>query len=81
MTDDEERVEDEAFHDTLARLELMAVAEGFELGQVTSELKTIENYEGLDWTGRGGLKAAEIAGTILAYQAFIMRYKKRNQDR
>lgn len=72
----EEIVEDDAFDDTMKHLEFVASQEGFDIQQVQEELKSIEKYEGLDWTGRGELKAAEISGTILAYQAFIMRYKE-----
>lgn len=72
----EEQVEDDAFNRTLKHLEAMSAQPGFEISQAEAELKSVEKYEGLDWTGRGGLKAAEISGTLLAYQAFIMRHKK-----
>ncbi|QHI68356.1 hypothetical protein [Tichowtungia aerotolerans] len=74
---DEQQIEDDAFQETLARLELLSAQDGFDLAAVEAELKCIEKYEGLDWVGRGPLKSAELAGTITAYQAFIMRYKRR----
>jgi hypothetical protein len=76
----EEQVEDDAFEDTLKYLELLAAQENFDISQVEAELRAVQKYEGLDWTGRGALKAAEISGAIMAYQAFIMRYKKSTVD-
>lgn len=41
---------------------------------VQEELDSFYHLEGLNWAGRGDVKQAEIEGTILAYQAFLMRY-------
>jgi hypothetical protein len=73
---DEEQVQEKAFDDTMRHLEALSTQENFELQQVEEELRSVEKYEGLDWVGRGVIKAAELAGTITAYQAFIMRCKK-----
>ncbi len=73
---DEEEIEDTAYTNTLNHLEVLSKAEYFDINQVREELKAMEKYEGLDWTGRGSVKAAEISGIILAYQVFLMRHKK-----
>jgi hypothetical protein len=73
----EEQVEDDAFNDTMKHLEVMSAQDGFDIRQVDAEMDSLQKYEGLDWVGRGELKAAELAGTLLAYQAFLMRYRKR----
>jgi len=78
---DEEQIEENAFDDTLRHLEVLSAQEGFDILQVEAELRSVEKYEGLDWVGRGVIKAAELVGTITAYQVFIMRYKRRNPDR
>ncbi len=73
---DEEQIQEQAFDETLGHLEMLSTQEGFKLRQVEAELQAVENYEGLDGDGRGVVKAAELAGTIMAYQVFLMRYKK-----
>lgn len=78
---DEELAEDTAFNDTLQRLETLSGRADFSMGPIEEEMKTLEEYAGLGWTSRRPLKAAETAGTLLAYQAFIMRYKKRHPER
>ena len=75
---DEQLIEDDAFDTTLFRLNLRASEEGFKLSEVEAELKDISKYDGLGWTGRSAVKSAELAGTITAYQAFIMRYREQH---
>lgn len=77
---DEQQIEDKVFYETIEHLEGLTLSGGFDIASVEDELKTLEEYEGLDGEGRGPVKAAEIAGSITAYQAFIMRYKKRCRD-
>jgi hypothetical protein len=64
---------DENYERTLAKLQALAGTPEFSLDTVRRELDALYRYEGLDWTGRGELKQAEIEGTILAYQIFIRR--------
>ncbi len=67
---------DRQYETTMESLEILSQNPLFDIEQVKGELKTLITYEDLDWTGRGMLKSSEISGTILAYQAFIMRYEK-----
>lgn len=71
----EEQVFDTSYEETLAALEIRSRSDSFSLEQIRNELRDLYKFEGLDWTGRGGLKQAEIGGTILAYQAFLHRRK------
>jgi hypothetical protein len=73
----EEEVFDSQYEITMNRLKEQALAQDFTIEKLKGELQSLVKYEGLDWTGRGNLKAAEISGAILAYQAFIYRYKNR----
>ena len=54
---------------------------GFSLETVKGELDSLCKYDGLNWTGRGSVKQAEIEGSILAYQAFILRYRENQTSR
>jgi hypothetical protein len=65
---------DENYERTLAKLQALAGTPEFSLDTVRRELDALCRYEGLDWTGRGELKQAEIEGSILAYQVFIRRF-------
>lgn len=69
----EEDIFDSHYEMTLRRLEERSHIPGFSLEELHGELKDLTRFEGLDWTGRGDIRSAEIAGAILAYQAFIMR--------
>ncbi|MCF7940362.1 MAG: hypothetical protein K9M84_02010 [Spirochaetia bacterium] len=73
----EDEVFDSQYEITMNRLKEQALAQDFTIEKLEGELQSLVKYEGLDWTGRGNLKAAEISGAILAYQAFIYRYKNR----
>ena len=73
---DEEEIEDRAYNNTLEYLKQFSLNNDFDIGKVKAELETMEKYEGLDWTGRGSIKSAEISGTIMAYQVFLMRYSR-----
>jgi hypothetical protein len=64
---------DDNYERTLAKLQAEALTDGFSMETTKHELDALYQYEGLDWTGRGELKQAEIAGAILAYQTFIRR--------
>jgi hypothetical protein len=75
----EEEVFDNHYEITMKHLQQLSGKEGFDIHQIKGELLTLTKYEGLDWTGRGGIKEAEISGAILAYQAFIMRWEGKNQ--
>jgi len=75
MTGVEETVFDESYVMTLRQLVDRSRLEGFSIALLEDELDTLQKYEGLDWTGRGEVKNAEIRGQILAYQAFILRWK------
>lgn len=74
---DERQIEDDAFESTLERLNARAAEDGFDLSDVEAELTGIEEYGGLGWSSRRAVKSAELAGTITAYQAFIVRFKKK----
>ncbi len=76
---DEDDIENTAYESMLKHLNSRSENDDFDIEQIRSELKTLEKYEGLDWTGRGSIKAAEISGHILAYQVFLMRYRKKAQ--
>lgn len=72
----EQEVFDHHYEMTLAYLKDTARKKDFSLEQVKEELRNLLVYQGQDWTGRGQIKSAEIEGTILAYQAFILRQEK-----
>lgn len=67
---------DDYYDETLAWLEERTSDKNYSLITIINELDNLHKYEGLDWTGRGELKRAEIEGKIWAYIAFINRYKK-----
>ncbi|MCF7952639.1 MAG: hypothetical protein K9K78_00985 [Spirochaetales bacterium] len=71
----EDNVFDESYEMTLLRLKDISESPDFSLKVFEKELDTLQKFEGLDWTGRGEIKNAEIRGQILAYQAFIYRWK------
>ena len=72
----EQEIFDHHYEITLAYLNDAEERKDFSLEQVRSELKNLLVYQGQDWTGRGEIKSAEIEGTILAYQAFILRRER-----
>ena len=78
MTPEEKHVFDVNFDQTLQRLHLLASKDDFSIDSVERELETLYKYEGLDWTGRGELKQAELSGRITACQAFIHRWSQRD---
>ena len=71
----EEIIFDDSYELTLAKLNSGAEKPDFQLDRVRNKLDALYKYEGLDWTGRGELKQAEISGAILAYQVFINELK------
>jgi hypothetical protein len=71
--DTEQKIFDDAYENTLAALQAAALQPDFTLQTVRNELAALYKYEGLDWTGRGDIKQAEISGSILAYQVFLKR--------
>ena len=66
---------DETYEATLSGLHVRAAQTDFSIDMVQNELQSLYTYEGLGWAGRGDVKQAEIEGSILAYQAFISRYR------
>jgi hypothetical protein len=83
MTGGSMSVEDDVFDHhydvTMKYLNEQSQKEDFSIDLVKAELVSLTKYEGLDWTGRGLIKEAEISGAILAYQAFIMRWENAHQ--
>ena len=72
----EQHVFDENYERTLHRLQTASQSVSFSLETINGELTALYLYEGHDWTGRGELKQAEIAGSILAYQVFLRRWQE-----
>ena len=65
------------FDSTMQILETSAQDPAFTIERVRNELESLYKYEGLDWTGRGELKNAEIGGSIMAYQIFLKKWNDR----
>jgi len=76
MDDFYDKIFDDTYDVILAALVRSAQEPEFSLENVKAELESSCTYEGLDMDGRGEVKQAEIEGTILAYQTFILRYEK-----
>ncbi len=76
----EQEIFDQSYEDTLKRLEQLSRRPGFDIAEFEGELVHLMRYEGQDWTGRGEVKNSEISGQILAYQAFIFRWKKKHRS-
>ncbi len=79
MNDLFDSILDETFEAVLSTLEERARKADFELSLIERELSSLYDYDGLGWAGRGDVKQAEIEGSILAYQALILRYKSNDQ--
>ncbi|MGD1823525.1 MAG: hypothetical protein ACPKM0_12295 [Pleomorphochaeta sp.] len=71
-----EKICDDTFNVVLRTLEEKKHRDDFSLENIKKELESYYKYEGLDWTGRGDTKQAEIEGTIMAYQVFIDKIEK-----
>ncbi len=72
----EDQVFDSAYENMIHHLELRAQTTSLSLFDLEGELHHLAIYEGQDWDGRGGLKAAEIDGQIQAYITMINRMKE-----
>jgi predicted Zn-dependent protease with MMP-like domain len=71
----ESEVFDDSYEKTYQRLRLGLQSGDLPVDTLENELEALCAYEGLDWTGRGELKQAEISGAITAYQAALHRWK------
>lgn len=69
----EDEIYDTNYTLTLENLERRKELPGFSIDDIVGEMEALLIYEGQDWTGRGELKQAEIGGSLLAYQAFLLR--------
>jgi hypothetical protein len=76
MIDLHEQIFDETYEIILKALKARSQNPDFSCEKTKMELESFYKYEGLDWTGRGDIKQAEIEGTILAYESFIMRLER-----
>jgi len=76
MIDLYEKIVDNTFDVVLMTLENRRDIDDFSLENIKKELESYYKYDGLDWTGRGDTKQAEIDGTIMAYQVFIDKLEK-----
>jgi len=74
--DTEQHIFDENYERTLHRLQADSQRPEFSLERIEGELAALCVYEGQDWGGRGEPKQAEIAGSILAYQIFLRRWRE-----
>lgn len=75
-----ESIFDDSYESTYKNLTIKAANLNFDFENIKNELDSLYKYDGLAWTGRGDLKQKEIDGQILAYQAFIKRYKEGTLD-
>ena len=73
----EEKIFDENFERTVGFLRGSVNMATFSIETIKAELQDLYKYEGLDYTGRGALKQAEIAGSILGYEVFIKEWEKK----
>lgn len=78
MDDLYQQIYDDTYEGILNSLQTRSKNIDFSFNIVKEELDSLYKYEGLGWTGRGDLKQAEIEGTILAFEVFIMQYKNSN---
>ncbi len=78
MIDLHQQIFDDTYEIILKSLQIRSEIKGFSCEKLKKELESLFKYEGLDWTGRGDVKQAEIEGSILAYQAFILRHERRD---
>ncbi len=79
--DNYDSIFDETYESVLHGLYTRSEGRDFSLDSVKRELDSLCKYDGLNWTGRGSVKQAEIEGSILAYQAFILRYREHQSNR
>jgi len=74
-----QQILDEQYEIILTSLEARSKTPGFSQEQVQNELESLYKYDGLDMTGRGEILQARNEGSILAYQVFLMRWKRRRE--
>jgi len=75
-----EQIFDEQYEIILSSLEARSRTPEFSPEQIENELESLYKYDGLDMTGRGEVLQARNEGSILAYQVFLMRWKRRRES-
>jgi hypothetical protein len=78
MIDLYEQISDDTYYAILKSLQTRSETQEFSLEKVKGELESFYKYEGLDWTGRGDVLQAQIEGSIMAFEVFIVQYEKEN---
>lgn len=76
-----ENIFDDSYESTYNNLVLRTKNQNFDFEQVKNELAGLYKYDGLAWTGRSDIKQREIDGQLLAYQIFIKRYVKMQEEK
>lgn len=71
-----ESVFDDTYNSIYNKLFISLKSDNFEIQEIEQQLEALYQYDGMAWTGRADIKQSEIEGQILAYQAFIKRYKE-----
>jgi hypothetical protein len=71
-----QKILDDSFDSVYSALKRRSALDTFSLETVKNELDSLYVYEGHGWVGRGEFKQAEIEGSILAYQVFLLEYGK-----
>lgn len=80
MIDLYQTILDDTFDVVLKTLYERRKLNDFSFENIKKELESYYKYDGLDWTGRGETKQAEIDGTIMAYQVFIDKIEKEEKN-